>query len=147
MERSAARVRIPTTEELYGDSFRAAMTETAAPCPECGGKLTAEAMPEVHRDFSEPRTDDFVTWAAEVYRCDGCSRRIYRKIELDRETRDERDAEREKAIRRAEMRREIPGLLALFRPKAWEAELQRRYPQRPDPDLLERWKERRDADA
>lgn len=140
--------RIPTAEDLYGDYFRDAMTATAEPCPECGGKLTAERMPEVRRTFSEPGTDDFVTWAAEVYRCEGCQRRIYRKVELDRETREERDHETENAIGRARLRRELRqqyGIFGIFKriDRGIETEVQRRYPRRPDVDLLERWKERR----
>lgn len=142
---------IPTLEELYGESFRAAMTATAPDCPSCGEHaLVALHMPEVDPFGRIEQNGDRVTNALEVYRCSACGQRAGLKIELDRITEAEQQRENDNAVSRAQLRRELRrqhGFLNLFRAseRAIEAEVQASYPRRPDPDLLERWKERRDG--
>jgi hypothetical protein len=135
---------IPSLEDLYGQQFRDYLTANAPDCAECGAhELTATKMPIVDRVFLEHVTGDYVVWAFELYRCGECDQLTVKKIELDRQTREEQEEENRLAVARAQMRREEPFLLALFCPRAWEREVLRKYPRREEPDLMQRWKERR----
>lgn len=141
--------RIPSWDDLYGDSFREYMTANAPACPSCGElALVATRMPEVDKFGQIQSNGDRVIAALEVYRCSSCGSRASQKVELDRITSEEQDRETDRAVARAQLRRELrdqAGILGIFRrvERGIEAEVQRQHPKRPDPDLMQRWQERR----
>jgi predicted RNA-binding Zn-ribbon protein involved in translation (DUF1610 family) len=134
--------------EIYDRALRDSMTATAPACPNCGENALVAESPDVDKMGRVEANGDLVRAVLEIYRCRSCGERALRKIELDRITREEREQEVDKAVHRAELRRELyarAGIFSAFRRvKAdIEDEVQRQYPRREEPDLFERWKERR----
>jgi hypothetical protein len=120
-----------------------ALTAIAPPCPECGGKLVGKNLER--QDYVRDG-DDLLTCSLEVWRCESCGKQIMRSFELDRITAEERERGIENAVKRAELRRDLRkryGVLGMFKKveRGIEAEVQRQFPHRPEPDLMERYRQ------
>lgn len=128
--------------EMYQQALCQAVSAYAPPCPECAGSMEATRIERVS-DWHESGTGDEVIWAFESYRCVN-GHRVVRRLELDRVTAEEREQEREKALKRVDRRRELSRsfgmfLAEMFRPGAIQRAVEAEYPPRPEPDLRERY--------